>query len=330
MFVDGHSNLEDLIIRYILGELAEGEREEVSSFIERDANAGRIYKEYYQIYSNSKNENLANRFNANAAIESFKKHTQAKKKGKERNIKRFLAIGIAASILIALGIFIITMPPSPVGTPIVALSEKIQGQRISDGTIISLNRQSSLSYNVSASDKRFVTIDSGEVFFNVAKDSLRPFVINANSITITVAGTSFNVNAKNADSTIVSVMEGLVSVESKQGTKQLLCAHQEATFYTNGKQPALQSQSNLNSIYWKTETLTFENSHFQEFIPQIEKAYSTRIYYNKEATKECLLSAKFKDQPIEAVLEILSATFGAELTKNTDGSYTFSQENLCQ
>lgn len=59
---------------------------------------------------------------------------------------------------------------------------------------------------------RTIRIDSGEAFFEVAKDSQRPFVVHAADTAITAIGTQFNVR-RAAGQVVVAVAEGVVQVD---------------------------------------------------------------------------------------------------------------------
>ncbi len=64
-----------------------------------------------------------------------------------------------------------------------------------DGTIITLNKNSRLSYSDKyGKDSRNVKLE-GEAYFEVAKDPSKPFQVEMNGASITVLGTHFNVKA---------------------------------------------------------------------------------------------------------------------------------------
>lgn len=66
---------------------------------------------------------------------------------------------------------------------------------LEDGTVITLNKNSRLSYSDKyGKDSRNVKLE-GEAYFEVAKDSNKPFQVEMNGASITVLGTHFNVKA---------------------------------------------------------------------------------------------------------------------------------------
>lgn len=79
-----------------------------------------------------------------------------------------------------------------------------------DGSRIRLGAKSQLFVNFT-SQTRYLVLEGGEAFFNVAKDSARPFLVQAGGVTIRAVGTEFNVR-RVKDQTIVAVTEGAVEV----------------------------------------------------------------------------------------------------------------------
>jgi transmembrane sensor len=79
-----------------------------------------------------------------------------------------------------------------------------------DGSRIRLGAKSQLFVNFT-SQTRYLVLEGGEAFFDVAKDSDRPFLVQAGEVTIRAVGTEFNVR-RVMDQTIVAVTEGAVDV----------------------------------------------------------------------------------------------------------------------
>jgi ferric-dicitrate binding protein FerR (iron transport regulator) len=120
---------------------------------------------------------------------------------------------------------------TPAAVPFVATNtvatqaDSIRHFMLADGTQVSLNSGSSLSYN----DSREVEL-SGEAYFNVAKDSLHPFVVHSDRLTVTALGTEFNFNTRGRDGTSkLSLYEGRVKLDYAAGTCDLETVGSEFT-----------------------------------------------------------------------------------------------------
>ena len=87
-----------------------------------------------------------------------------------------------------------------------------------DGSRVRLGAKSQLFVNFT-SQTRYVVLEGGEAFFNVAKDKERPFLVQAGEVTVRAVGTEFNVR-RVMDKTIVAVTEGVVEVRQTLRPRQ--------------------------------------------------------------------------------------------------------------
>lgn len=110
-------------------------------------------------------------------------------------------------------------------TAMFATSPGQQGKvKLPDGTSVSMNQQSTLTYRVGqfAGRERGVDFD-GEAFFQVAKDPRHPFVIHSGDIVVSVLGTKFNLLSRNADSiATLTLVEGSVRFETVSGQQSVV------------------------------------------------------------------------------------------------------------
>ncbi|MGL4227928.1 MAG: FecR family protein, partial [Tannerellaceae bacterium] len=140
---------------------------------------------------------------------------------------------VAATLLVVIGGMSIMRSESP---NVINLAESIAEQRVEvyspagmiskltlpDGSKVTLNNNSTLSYPVKFSgNERKIELD-GEAFFEIEKDSLKPFLINTEGMDVRVLGTSFNLKAYEDDvETILSLKEGVVQAETtRSGEKE--------------------------------------------------------------------------------------------------------------
>lgn len=77
-----------------------------------------------------------------------------------------------------------------------------------DGSRVTLDADSALDTQFTAT-RRLLTLERGEAYFQVAKESDRTFVVQAGSAQVTAIGTAFNVRISE-DRTVVAVTEGKV------------------------------------------------------------------------------------------------------------------------
>lgn len=106
----------------------------------------------------------------------------------------------------------------------------VKGEKVefdlADGSRAILNTESRIEVDVSQT-QRHVSIERGEVYFDVTPDRDRPFVVSANGVEIVVVGTKFNVRT-NAGVTTVSVISGVVEVALQDNSNTNTSVLQEA------------------------------------------------------------------------------------------------------
>jgi ferric-dicitrate binding protein FerR (iron transport regulator) len=189
---------------------------------------------------------------------------------------------------------------------------------LSDGSIVTLNKNTELSYpSVFKSKTRTVKL-KGEAFFKVTPDKAKPFIIDANSVTITVVGTAFNV--KNYGSTTQVIVEsGIVQVSS--GSQTILLHKGEQVFIKNNAAPFERSivKDSLYN-YYRTKKIICNATPLPDVIATINEAYNAHIVLGDDAVKQLHLSTTFKDENLETVINIIRQTFDLRITQQGDST----------
>jgi transmembrane sensor len=126
-------------------------------------------------------------------------------------------IGVAAA-LVLITAWLLWPQTSVYRTPVGGL----ETVPLPDGSIVTLNTESAIRVAETSQERR-VTLERGEVFFEVAKDPKRPFVVEAGNKRVIAVGTQFSVWREANDNNIqVVVTEGTVRLE---GPAPLLTGH---------------------------------------------------------------------------------------------------------
>jgi ferric-dicitrate binding protein FerR (iron transport regulator) len=156
---------------------------------------------------------------------------------------------------------------------------KISQFILTDGTKISLNCNSAVTYaKVFKGDKREVKLD-GEAFFEVAKDKTKPFTVIANGIKTTVLGTKFNVSAyKNLKQISVALVEGKVEVQTTEGRDKLILQPSEmATFDIKAGILSRSIANALSISSWKDGNIVFEGANFEDIATKLHNIYGINL-----------------------------------------------------
>ncbi|OYW18031.1 MAG: hypothetical protein B7Z54_06920 [Sphingobacteriales bacterium 12-47-4] len=140
---------------------------------------------------------------------------------------------------------------------------------LSDGSIITLNKASSLSYpSKFKGDKRAVAL-KGEAFFNITPDKEKPFIISVDSIEVTVVGTSFNIKAEK-ESTEIIVETGIVRVATSGQSVELRAG--ERIVFNAGGAIAKEKISDKLYNYYRSKEFVCDNTPLWKLVDVIKQA----------------------------------------------------------
>lgn len=179
-----------------------------------------------------------------------------------------------------------------------------------DGTQVWLNAASSIRYPTTfTGNKRLVEV-TGEVYFEVVKDSEKPFLVNVNRKTeVEVLGTHFNVNAyENENSINTTLLEGsvAVAVSANIHQKKILQPGQQAQVQVDQQaQPGITVVNNADIekvLAWKNGLFDFNGLTFEEIMRQLERWYDIEIDIDNGLPDIQLAGTMSKQVSLERVL----------------------------
>jgi transmembrane sensor len=123
--------------------------------------------------------------------------------------RRGFLVGASLSAMVATVAFGLFLVPSGPTTYQTALGE-VRRVPLADGSIASINTDSKLAVAMQK-NRREVKLQSGEAWFQVAKDKARPFIVEAGQVRVEAVGTAFSVRRRDTGADIL-VTEGVVEV----------------------------------------------------------------------------------------------------------------------
>ncbi|MBI5542126.1 MAG: FecR family protein [Bacteroidia bacterium] len=202
---------------------------------------------------------------------------------------------------------------------IVTTNNNIQKQ-LSDGSIININSHSKLTYPEKFDSKLREVNLSGEAFFEISPNKEKPFIIHYKDANVKVVGTSFNVNTNNNKVEVFvktgKVLLFCVSSNSNDTNLVTLVAGDNGILDLTTKKAYKEDSPNENDIFWYTKTLFFDKAELSEVIEILQKSYNVNIVLKNKELNKLRLSTTFKDQNIESILDIISASFNLKVSKN--------------
>lgn len=175
-----------------------------------------------------------------------------------------------------------------------------------DGTKVTLNVGSTISYPEQfTASKRNVTL-SGEAFFDVVRNTTAPFIIHTDEITTTVLGTSFNINTQDKEHISVTVATGKVRVASDRDNEVILAPKQQATYNLTTKAISTREVNLEKYLDWKDGILRFEDVTIAEASKKLEQWYNVSVNVLNDDIASCRFSGKFNNETLSTVLESLT------------------------
>lgn len=211
--------------------------------------------------------------------------------------------------------------------------------KLPDGTLVRLNSDSKLSYDLDMQrhGQRDVIL-IGEAFFKVAHDKKRPFIVKTNKVAIKVLGTEFNVrdypDDKESETTLIKGSIEL-TINERSDQKFLLKPSEKLALVKNTKKTLekgissvlmidnispvkLGDQEYIEEISWTENKFVFENESFEDLIPKLERWYNVKITLNDPTIRSYRFTGVFIKENIIQALEAMQLikSFHYKLNEN--------------
>lgn len=226
----------------------------------------------------------------NYRVVEEKIHTQ-KKKSSSRVVQMWLYRGVAASLVLFFGWYLLFFQANDCKTDF----GKTKTMVLSDDSSVRLQPNSSLQYPHFFQLNRRLTL-KGEAYFEVAKGS--QFTVTTAMGKVTVLGTKFTVTS--FDSYFeVHCYEGKVKV-TLPSKEVILMAGEVATLHNN----TFEKKTLLNNLVpnWSAEETYFNNSPMHYVFEKFENQYGVTVVYPKEIAS-ISFSGSFSNKNIQLALQ---------------------------
>lgn len=222
---------------------------------------------------------------------------------------RILAYAAVIGLFILSGVVLFNMNSFSSQNPLTLSNQITKGGetktlKLPDGSIITMNGSSTVSYELSANERK-ITL-KGQAHFEVAPIKSAPFKVQTDKGLITVLGTGFDVVAYPNKELSVSVNHGKVSVENS--SKKIILTRGMAA-KTNGSELNVITMDST-TVQWRGNFLTFQEANIQTVVETIENKYSVELSADKKL-EDKKFTGKFKQNAsINEILEVLNVTIG--------------------
>ncbi|MCG9792565.1 FecR family protein [Flavobacterium algicola] len=197
-------------------------------------------------------------------------------RSKKRKRSRYTAYGIAASVLIIIGIGFTAIKPTIIAPQMITVhtGKTADSVHLVDGSVIYLAANSVFEYPEKFElGERNVKLSRGKAFFEVAKDSLHPFIIHSGDVKTRVVGTSFHIQMSKGKCNVI-VATGKVNVSAENQNVDLL--PNEAANFENNKL-VKNKVSKLLVVNWYSRDVDLKNVKLFDAFEFIENKYDVHF-----------------------------------------------------
>ena len=312
MQLDPH--IEDLIIAYLSGNISDEDNQMLKAWLSKDPANRTILRRCREIWMTTQAEHQATNYDWKAGFEKFclRKEQQQQQTRSQRNYRLAKLLRYAALLVFAVSVAAVICYRQG--------SQSWKGQladvemnvpmgstlslRLPDGTQVSLNGGSTLSYPQSFGLKDRKVNLTGEAYF-------QPIEILTSKMTVRDIGTKLNItNYPEDNQAKVVIDEGSVELKTGNDTQtSIIVAGQEAIIdKQSGRISIVSKQYDGNA--WSKGELIFHNTTVADIAKRLERTYNIDISIHHPATANKRFYGTFstREQSYTDILQALKET----------------------
>ncbi|MDE2154371.1 MAG: FecR domain-containing protein [Xanthomonadaceae bacterium] len=241
-----------------------------------------------------------------AAARAARRDT-AHRRGSPQRRMWLLATGIAASVLLTIGLVrhgggdtgMAQHYANAVGLP--------QTLQLADGTRLRLDAESALTVRLGPG-QRVATLEHGRVEFTVAHDPQRPFLVRAGNSTIRDIGTTFQVS-RDEDGVTVGLLKGKVAVSGGSGSRRWsseLKPAQQLHIDVSGVAGAIAPLDLAAAQGWTHGELAFRERRLDDLLGEMNRYSKTRLRLGDPSLAGLEVSGSFHAGDQDALAKALA------------------------
>jgi transmembrane sensor len=226
------------------------------------------------------------------------------KKEPRRALRWMRVMSIAAGVVVlaaASAIFLLGSNEKTYSTP-VGGHEMVT---LADGSQIELNTNTTIRVAAGA-NRRVITLDSGEAYFQVRHDAAHPFIVMAGDHRLLDLGTKFLVRS-DADHLEVTLMEGRVRLQPAEAASRavVLTPGDVAVATTNSiavtKNP---EQVVQNELGWRRGMLIFKHTSLASVAAEFNRYNRQKLIVADAASARLTINGTFRTIDVDAFVDV--------------------------
>lgn len=246
---------------------------------------------------------------------------------------RWLGVGLAASLLAAIGVLSWYQHDHELQTVSTAVGQQ-RSVTLADGSAVDLNTNSIVETRFTRSE-RAVHLRKGEALFTVAKDPARPFVVIAGSTRVRAIGTVFNVRMHDPGRVEVIVTEGRVEVvQGGAGadvdpdgstpapgrvTRSELARGQRFQPEAVSPVDTLPDAMVASALAWREGAIVFDGVPLSKAIEELNRYTDARLVVVDPEIQGMRVGGRFRTSDVDGFIDALTRAFPITTERGVDG-----------
>ena len=315
------------MIKFVLGHLS---KKEAGEFIRSMDENPALRDECADLYNKVAVANMAPR--DGDAQYAAEKLAELNRTSRMRNYRRSIvprrrfdwrATAAAAAILIAVNVLIAgwygrRTVPSDQSIILSSNQEKKVEYRLPDGTIVHLNRGTTLRFPVNYDRKERRVYLDGEAYFEVTHNPRHPFIVEtSNQISVQVLGTKFNLEAYARDSVVeTTLIEGRVSIslDKENGSREeyILRPREHFRYVTHSQNVELGMTHYDKRAAWMDDVFIFRDDALSEVLRQLSHNFDVDFEMADPSLKAHRFTGTFSNHELSLMLDYIKISSGID------------------
>lgn len=313
--------IDELILKYLSGNSSGTEEKEILAWIAQNPENKKHFQQMSDVW------NISLLPSSKKKIDTKKAYLQFLKNQNKQNTRKLpvWVYSVAAAILLLISF--VGLQNIKSDRKYLITDNTIITDTLADGSEVSLNKHSSVTFYAKKLKRKRYAVMEGEVYFNIKHDATKPFYVIAAGSIISVTGTSFNVKC-DREELVISLIEGSITVNLNDTAKVLkLKAGEKFTF--NKLTGTAESNQSLdpNDLTWKTKELVFRNSHLNDVLTRLEEIYGIKFQYDKSIINELKFDGRLYTDDFQTIINTLEVTFNLKIIPESKENFVVNLNN---
>lgn len=308
--------MDQLIIKFLEKTASEEEKTALLTWIHESPENKQYFLECRDLWINT-GVTLAEKFDGTEAFSKFRKTALNYEKSKREKTSGIKYLKYAASIIILIGcsfgMYLLGSKKAGNGNTETIINQMVTTENktnitLPDGTVVSLNNNSKLSYPAQFEEKKRLVKLEGEAFFEVKHNESVPFFVETDGMIVKVLGTEFDVRSYPEEAYVETILlSGKVEVNLVRNNDIVkLSPHQKVFIDKQTGNHHIETVDASEYTLWKNDRLIMNNEELGTILRKIERWYNVEISYSNNLPLKSKFSITITDEPKEEIFRLLS------------------------